>query len=416
MTAPSPHTKRETLMLDTPYVAPEGERETAIAEIWSAAFGIADLGVEDDFFDLGGDSVIAETITRQIGEMLKINLKAGALVEARTVRDIAELLDNASGNSLPSHLVPLRSGGGRTPIFIVHGAAGLLFPSAAFMDGFHADQPIYAFQVPGYDGHFEPLDSVEEIATEYLRCMRMVSQDGPWHLAGFCHGSWIAFEMAIQLAEEGRKPLSLTLLDPGVQEGQMLNDYMRFTRRRGKNGLATAIAELKFGAKSMLDAWRCWRATGHWIAPSDPRCFDIPEVWDYLQKRNRERQARALNKAGSNATEQELTERQWMWDREGEGAFDTEKELELQRTDAANEAISRLKRAWYKYGPHTPLQSRVHMVASEFQNEKLKNPAYPIRRLMPDLVITVLGKYHNDTVSTKGPENARIIQRIADDA
>lgn len=403
-------------MLDTPYVSPVGSKETAIAEIWSTAFGIVGIGVEDDFFDIGGNSVIAETITRMIAERLDIPLKTGSLVEARTVRDIARLLDDATRNSLPSHIAPLRSGGARTPIFIVHGAAGLLFPSAAFMDGFHKDQPVYAFQVPGYDGSRQPSDSVEEIAAEYLRCMRMVSPDGPWHLAGFCHGSWIAFEMARQLAKEGCSPLSLTLLDPGVQEGKMLNDYMRFMRLHGKSGVASTMAELKFRSKSFLDSWRCWRATGRWIAPTDPRCYDIPEVWNYLQARNRERQARALRKAGSTATEQELTERQWMWDREGEGAFDTEKELELQRTDAANAAISELKRAWYKYGPQTPLESRVHMVASEFQNEKLKNPNYPIRRLMPDLVITVLGEFHNDTVSTKGPENARIIQRIADEA
>ncbi|MEO4044425.1 thioesterase domain-containing protein [Hoeflea sp. CAU 1731] len=415
----SQHTEtitRESLMLDTPFAAPSNETETTILTIWSEAFGIAGLGIDDDFFDLGGNSLIAATVTRQIGEALGVPLKTGALVEANTVREIAMLVQDRTGSSLPSHIVPLRSVGDRIPIFIVHGAAGLLFPSPAFMGGFHDDQPVYAFQVPGYDGQSEPLETVEAIASEYLRCMKLVSPRGPWHLSGFCHGSWIAFEMASQLRDEGQKPESVTVVDPGVQEGRMLSDYMHFLRRHGKGPVAASLSEMKSQCKGLLNTWRCYRATGIWADPTNPDSCDIPQVWDYIDMRNRKRQARALKKAAATASREELEERQWMWDRQDEGAFETEKELELRRTAEANTAIDKLKLAYYKYAPRKSLDIPAHMIASEFQNEKLKDPTYPIRRFMPDLDITVLGQYHNDTVSTSGPENASIIQRVADEA
>ncbi|MBW8638285.1 hypothetical protein K1W69_13900 [Hoeflea sp. WL0058] len=406
MSAPSKEVTRDILMLQTQYVAPAGERENAIARIWSEAFGISDLGVEDDFFDLGGNSVIAETISRKVAETLDMPLKAGALLEARTIRDIANLLDDTMRNELPSHLVQLRTGGDRVPMFIVHGAAGLLFPTDAFMGGFHDDQPVYAFQVPGYDGQCEPLARVEDIAAEYLRCMKLASPDGPWHLAGFCHGSWIAFEMAHQLTKEGQRPLSLTLLDPGIQEGRMHSEFMRDVERRRSGTLYS----VKLSGKRMVDTIRCYYATGQWIDPSNPASYDIPEVLDYNRKRNRKKLAKAV--ARDNVATGEDDIKPWMADREE--TFENEKELEIRRSPQANHAAVMLKRAFFKYSSNTPLDMPVHLIASRFQAEKLNEPSYPLRRLMPHLEVTVLGEYHHDTISTRSDQNALIMQAIAD--
>ena len=78
---------RDSLMLDTPYVEPVGSKETVIAEIWSTALGIDGVGVEDDFFDLGGNSIIAARIANQISQDFGIVFKTGALVDASTVRN-----------------------------------------------------------------------------------------------------------------------------------------------------------------------------------------------------------------------------------------------------------------------------------------------------------------------------------------
>lgn len=411
-------------MLDTPHAAPTSKAEDTILQIWSDAFGISGLGIDDDFFDLNGDSLVAETITNQISEAFDIPLKPGALVEANTVREIAALLQGKSGPALPSHIVLLRSNGDRDPLFIVHGAAGQLFPTQAFLNGFHEDQPVYAFQVPGYDGQNEPMDTVEAIASEYLRCMKMVSPDGPWHLAAFCQGSWIAFEMAVQLRREGKRPLSLTLIDPGViNESRMHRDFMRTMGRKNGSGLSSLLSETRFRYKSLLNRIRCYRATGIWADPTDPDYYHIPEVWDYMQTRNSQRMARAMKKVETSGSDEERGERQAIRDdldqmkalHEPE-AFDNERELEIRRTPEANMAARKLKLAFYRYGPDTPIDLPVHLVTSEFRNRNLDNPLFPIRRWMPNLSILVQGQYHSDTVSTRGPENSSMMQQVIDTA
>ncbi|GKX33314.1 MAG: hypothetical protein MnENMB40S_09320 [Rhizobiaceae bacterium MnEN-MB40S] len=404
MSESSELTSRDTLSLETAYAPPANEAEQVITEIWEQVFGISGIGADDDFFELGGDSLAAESITRMVGEKLGISLKSGALVESNTVREIANYLKAGKRISLPTHVVPLRSTGSRAPIFIVHGAAGLLFPTTGFMQGFHDDQPVYAFQVPGYDGQHKPYDTVEEIAAEYLKCMRMVNPDGPWHLAAFCQGSWIAFEMAAQLCKEGKSPSSLTMIDPEVHMGRMLNEHMQFLRSR-KKLFARALSEARWKAKVQMDKVRCFRATGHWINPYHPDAYDLPGVWEWIRQRDLARYDKhAKSKGGSDDQIR------------AQGNFDTEKELERRRSEDANSATARLEIAYYRYSANAPLSIPVHLIASERRNRQLSDPLYPLRRFLPKLTVSVLGKTHRQTVSTTGPENSTIIQRVADEA
>ena len=401
-------------MLETPYVAPVGETEEIIAKIWSDAFGIENLGVEDDFFDLGGDSRIAATVTRKIGEAFGIPLKTGALVEATSVREIAALIQDRTGPTLPSHIVALRSRGDRAPIFLVHGGAGLLFPSAEFMSGFHDDQPVYAFQMPGYDGQCEPLDTVEDIALEYIRCMKHVSPDGPWHLAGFCNGSWIAFQMAAYLDKEGTRPLSLTLLDPGVEEGRMQLDYLRRQAIARKKGLKRLVFKIKLFGQDLKQSYSCYRATKHWVNLGKQEAYEIPAVKEWIQNVNRERHKELIKRARQgNQDADVLKEIEWTWDVE---SFSTEAELERRRTPEANRAIMKLKDAWYKYVATDTLDMPVNIMSSEFREQFYRRHAFPVRRAMPNLEITIVGKFHRDVISTATPDNAQYIQAAVDKA
>jgi len=384
---------RDSLTLETPYAAATSETEAVIARIWSDTFGISGIGIDDDFFDLGGDSSIAVTITSKIAEAFGHRIKAGALVQASTVRQISELLTDKFRPSYPSHIVPLRSDGNRPPLFIVHGLAGFLFPSAAFLSGFHADQPVYSFQVPGYDGQQEPLDTVEDIADEYLRCMKLVSPDGPWNIAGFCNGSWIAFEMASKLRAEGKRPSSLTIIDPDVQRGRMRVDYDRIKGARAP--LAAIVSELKIGFVSMRESYRCYRKTGKWFDPAHPTAHEIPEYLELIKESSRRIQLDAIEKGQ---------------------AFASERKREETRTPTAIQASSRLLLAFHRYSPKTPIDMHVHLISSEFLNKKLNDPLHPIRRLMPDLSISVLGRCHLDTVSTDSSANSCIMQRVVDEA
>jgi len=383
---------RDDMQLADSPVAPSGVVEEKILSIWENVFSIDGLGVEDDFFDLNGTSLQAQEIADAVNAEFGAGFKSGQLVEHSTISRIAALISTVDKPEIPAHLVELRTSGDRTPLFFVHGAAGFLFPSIEFMNGFDPDQPVYAFQVPGYDGAMEPLSSVEELADEYLRCMLMVRPDGPYHIAGFCNGSWIVMEMARRLNALGKEVGRVIILDPGVLPGEMRKAFDLADARRNSGLLALArlqAAKLELYYKSVLAKYRFYRISGKWLDPRDPANHDHPDI-------------RARHKDSINRKKKKSKK----------PAFKSEEELEVRRTPEAKDASSKLMLAFYRYVSDNPIPNRVDIIASEFLNERLANPVHPINVLMPNSNVIVFGKHHDDAVSTETAANSEIIQRL----
>ena len=378
-------------LADSP-VKPSSEAEEKVLAIWENVFSIDGLGVEDDFFDLNGTSLQAQEIADAVNIEFGAGFKSGQLVEHSTIRRIAALLSTKEKPDVPAHLVKLRTNGDRIPLFIVHGAAGFLFPSIEFMNGFDPDQPVYAFQVPGYDGAMEPLSSVEELADEYLRCMLKVRSEGPYHIAGFCNGSWIVVEMARRLNALGKKVGRLIILDPGVLPGEMRKAF-DLADARAKSGLLAwarlQAARLELYYKTVLAKYRFYRISGKWLDPRDPANHDHPEV----RARHKDSISRKKNKPKK-------------------PAFQSEEELQVRRTPEAKDASSKLMLAFYRYVSDDPIPNRVDIIASEFLNERLNNPVHPINVLMPNSNVIVFGKNHDEAVSTGTAANSEIMQRL----
>ncbi|MFI9811920.1 non-ribosomal peptide synthetase [Saccharothrix variisporea] len=99
--------------LDTPFVAPRTAAETAVAEVWRAVLGLDRVGVDDDFVELGGDSLLAATCAVRLTEQLDVALPSGALFSAPTVRELALLVENATPRT-PAPAV--RREGGSLPL------------------------------------------------------------------------------------------------------------------------------------------------------------------------------------------------------------------------------------------------------------------------------------------------------------
>src|SRR5262245_29701083 len=116
---------RAALRLPLPYVAPESETETLVASLFAEAFKLDRVGVNDDFFDLGGDSLIAEVISMRIRELTGQEFKVSALVDHGSPRQIAAELRRQSAEVRSA---PLPAETLRPPIFVVHGRQGLTFP------------------------------------------------------------------------------------------------------------------------------------------------------------------------------------------------------------------------------------------------------------------------------------------------
>ena len=395
------HIARDDLGLESAYAPPETVIEEKLAGLWCDIFGIDGIGIDDDFFDLGGDSVKATRLTEAIKQELGKSFMAGQIVKNPTIREIASALVAADSTQLPSHVFALQTGGTRAPLFLVHGAAGFFFPHVDYMRAFHNDQPVYAFQVPGYDGRMQPFDTVAEIADCYLEAILQVSPDGPWHLAGMCSGSWIVFEIARRLEEAGKRAERIILIDPFVEDGRMRDDYER--ARRDHAGTLTAQvafanARFKSFTRSLRQKFTCWRATGHWIDPIDEKALAIPSVREWLLKARHDFVA-----------EDELDAAK------APEAFEGESLINAYRSDEAILASEKLRRAFHDYSSDRSIAGHVDIIASEFLDRRLKNPINPLRRMMPDQTVIVQGATHMDTVSTTTSDNSEIIQRLLDE-
>jgi phthiocerol/phenolphthiocerol synthesis type-I polyketide synthase E len=184
-----------------------------LTRIWQELLGIDSIGVDQNYFDLGGDSSLAVHLFVQIERVFKVKLPLATLFDAPTINELAQVLRSEASPSGWSPLVPIHTGGSRPPFFCAHGAGGnvLIYRDLARRLG--ADQPFYGLQSPGLDGSCEPLTRIETMAALYLKEIRKVQPHGPYFLGGYCLGGTVAFEIAQQIQAQGERVALLALFD-----------------------------------------------------------------------------------------------------------------------------------------------------------------------------------------------------------
>jgi phthiocerol/phenolphthiocerol synthesis type-I polyketide synthase E len=179
--------------------------EQTIATIWQDLLGVQQVRVYDDFFDLGGSSLLALRLFSQIDQKLGKNLPLSTLFEAPTVEQLANLLRDEDWTASWSSLVKMQAGDSRPPLFLVHAAGGNVLIYRDLARHLGSDQPIYGLQAQGLDGEQPFLTTIEEMAARYVQEVQTVQPEGPYFFGGYCMGGTVALEMANQLAAQGQE-------------------------------------------------------------------------------------------------------------------------------------------------------------------------------------------------------------------
>jgi amino acid adenylation domain-containing protein len=204
---PEPSADRPAL--ETPFREPAGDAEAAAAAAFREVLGLERVGADDDFFDLGGDSLSAVELLTALGRCLGAELSAADLLEAPTPAGLAARA--RSGAALPAGaLVRLGAGAGR-PVFVVPGGGG------DREDLFTARRVARAtgggFRFVCFRSGPPPHPPAAELADRFLRELRAEAPRGPYALVGDCVGGIVAFAMARRLRAEGEEIALLALLD-----------------------------------------------------------------------------------------------------------------------------------------------------------------------------------------------------------
>ncbi len=194
-------------------MAPRDDLERRVAAVAAEVLGIERVGVTDDFFELGADSLVMLRLTDRLRRELGREVPAHAAFRGATVAQLAAALSGARGARPASPAVPIQPEGRRPPLFFVHPAAGVVFPYVELSRQLGPDQPLYGLQALGLDGETEPDQTIEAMAAHYVEAIRAVSPSGPYHLGGFSFGCLVAFEVAQQLVRAGAEVALLAMVD-----------------------------------------------------------------------------------------------------------------------------------------------------------------------------------------------------------
>lgn len=229
-----------------PVVEPRDALELEIRQITERVLDVGPIGVTEDFFDLGGDSLSAVALMIAVEEKLGYELPLEVFLVRPTIETLANMVRERNDFRPVSPLVAIQAAGSRRPVFCVHGAGGVTFPVYDLGRQLGPDQPFYGLQDPSLDGKRQPCARVEALAAQYIEAIRLVQPAGPYVLAGLSFGGLVAFEMAQQLRHGGEEVAFLALLDTAAP----------VTGGPGVSPLKDRLAKLKRTTRFYASVWR----------------------------------------------------------------------------------------------------------------------------------------------------------------
>ncbi|MBP8823678.1 MAG: amino acid adenylation domain-containing protein [Flavobacteriales bacterium] len=204
-----PMPEHRAQVMHTRHVQPRNAKEELLAKLWAEALGVPTVGVHDNFFDLGGHSLIGIQLLARVEERFGKRLPLNSLFQAPTVAALAKLVHGKEGPAGLKNLAALQPEGSRMPFFCVHGDEA----NHHIMRHLGKDQPYYAFFHQGEQGAPFEHHGVEGIARHYANELLSVQPEGPFLLGGYSFGGIVAYEMAQQLTAAGHEVPLLALFD-----------------------------------------------------------------------------------------------------------------------------------------------------------------------------------------------------------
>lgn len=210
---------------DTEIVEPQNQTERAIAQIWRNLFNLKSIRTDQNFFALGGDSMLALQLVEELEQTFDAELPLSTVFEAPTIQQLAQQIESCNSPSFYS-LVPLQPHGSKPRLFGIH-----LLEYRALSEYLGNDQPIYGLRyglAAKTAQHTPELPKrIEELAAHYIEELRSFQPEDPYWLMGFSLGGRVALEMAQQLIASGQKIELLIIFDTSLAVEYRINSLQQ---------------------------------------------------------------------------------------------------------------------------------------------------------------------------------------------
>jgi acetoacetyl-CoA synthetase len=195
----------------------QGSLEQSVDAAWERAFDLGPLSRHDDFFDLGGTSLVALRLFAELRTRTGCDLPPSTLFEAPTIALMTAAVQSWAVQAF-APVVALRTEGDLAPLFVVHGLAGDILELRGLAQSLPGGRPVFGLRARALDPRERAHETIEEMAEDYVEHVRRTQPRGPYFLAGYSFGGLIAFEMARRLRAAGDAVAFVGLLDTNVHE------------------------------------------------------------------------------------------------------------------------------------------------------------------------------------------------------
>ena len=199
------------------YQAPRDAVELRLTRIWESVLDVDRVGIHDDFFELGGDSLVAIRLTTEVRSAFGVSLGLADQLSSRTVEQAAAAVRRGEGDAFWRPLVRITPGEG-SPLFCVHPAGGSVLCYGELARRLGHGRPLYGLAPIGLEEGQEADTGIDVMVDRYLAEIRDVRPHGPYHLAGWSLGGVVALELAARLRDAGEQVALVAMIDSVAPE------------------------------------------------------------------------------------------------------------------------------------------------------------------------------------------------------
>ena len=236
--------EKETENHSTESVAPSNDLEIELLSLWKEVLQLEVISVTDNFFDLGGDSLLSIQFIAKAKKSCLI-LSPNQIFDYQTISTLATFLATKETEIEDwDYLVALRKEGSKKPLFCIHAGGGHIFFYNVLTKHIAKDRPIYALQASGVYANQNMHENIEQMATDYLNAMRSVQPEGPYNIVVYCFSVAVGHQIADQLSKQNQVANLIimdTMADPwNLNTPKRLKMRLKgFAKRSLKNPIQT---------------------------------------------------------------------------------------------------------------------------------------------------------------------------------
>ncbi|MBB2148032.1 non-ribosomal peptide synthetase [Pedobacter gandavensis] len=192
-------------------------QEKIMVAIWQDVFSLENIGIEDDFFELGGHSLMGLHIMSQFEWKTGIKLPLESLFKTPTIAGLLASISDKEEEKKSHSLIPIKATGSKMPLYIIHGDGLYVLSFKDLAKYVDAEQPLYGLQPADLNGTNQHTETLADIASHYVSEIIAHNPNGPYAVAGYSFGGYVAIEMAKQFASLGKELKMLGIFDTDAE-------------------------------------------------------------------------------------------------------------------------------------------------------------------------------------------------------